>query len=64
MTETIQDRPPNFRGDEGNLYLVRCYACDPEHGRENYALAVAVGQCVWCGWSEAPVVQQDRATES
>ncbi len=46
-----QDRPPNFR-DDGQLFLVRCFACAPEHGRENWAPAVASGTCAWCGWSE------------
>lgn len=49
-----QDRGPNFRSDDGRLYLVRCYACNPDHGTENYALAVADGQCAWCGWKEQP----------
>lgn len=43
----VQDQPPNFR-EAGKLYLVRCRVCD----RENYAPAVASGQCAWCGWSE------------
>ena len=47
---SFQDRRPNFRDEEGNLYLVRCYHCSPEHGRENYAPAVATGTCAWCGW--------------
>jgi hypothetical protein len=47
-----QDRPPNFRGKEGNLYLVRCFVCGGEYGTENYAPAVATGQCAWCGWKE------------
>jgi hypothetical protein len=47
-----QDRPPNFRDPEtGVLYLVRCFACEPNHGRENWAPAVATGTCAWCGWS-------------
>lgn len=50
---TIQDCAPNFRGSDGKLYLVRCYACDPKRGRENYAPSVATGTCAWCGWSEA-----------
>lgn len=41
---------PNFMAD-GKLYLVRCYVCDPERGKENYALAVAAGVCAWCGWT-------------
>jgi hypothetical protein len=48
-----QDRPPNFRGEDGSLYLVRCFACGGEHGKENWAMAVASGQCAWCGWTEA-----------
>ena len=47
-----QDRPPNFRGKGGQLFLVRCFACEPDNGRENYAPAVATGQCAWCGWKE------------
>lgn len=46
-----QDRPPNFRLN-GKLYLVRCFVCDPERGRENYMAAVSAGVCAWCGWSE------------
>lgn len=52
-TALTQDRPPNFRGEDGSLYLVRCFACNPEHGRENYAPNVASGICTWCGWSES-----------
>jgi len=48
---TLQDRRPNFRRD-GQLYLVRCFACEPEYGRENWAPAVASGTCAWCGWKE------------
>jgi ribosomal protein L37E len=48
MRAVNQDRPPNFRADDGRLYLVRCFAC----GRENYALAVRGGECAWCGWYE------------
>ena len=50
-----QDRPPNFRGKgeyNGQLFLVRCFACGGECGRENYAPSVASGQCAWCGWKE------------
>jgi len=41
--------PPNFRDEDGKLYVVRC----PECKRENYALAVAGGRCCWCGWGES-----------
>lgn len=40
---------PNFISC-GQLFLVRCYECEPKYGRENYLLAVATGQCAWCGW--------------
>ena len=49
---TINDRSPNFRNEQGNLYLVRCFACDPEFGVENYIPNVARGVCAWCGWPE------------
>jgi len=48
----IQDRSPNFRDSKGRLFLVRCYACGGERGRENWVPVVATGQCAWCGWSE------------
>ena len=48
----INDRPPNYRVSHGRLYLVRCFACGGDRGRENWALAVAFGQCAWCGWIE------------
>lgn len=48
---TNQDRPPNWRED-GQLYLVRCFACDKERGKENWAMAVSSGICAWCGWRE------------
>lgn len=50
---TINDRRPNFRGEDGNLFLVRCYNCDPHKGRENYIAAAATGKCAWCGWDES-----------
>lgn len=50
--KTFQDKPPNFRDEEGQLFLVRCYACDPKFGKENYAMIVAKGICAWCGWRE------------
>jgi len=43
-----QEQHPNFRNEDGKLFLVRCFACD----RENWAPAVATGACEWCGWSE------------
>ena len=46
--KTIQDQAPNFRDDEGDLFLVKCFVCK----RENYALNVALGICTWCGWKQ------------
>ncbi len=46
--KNVNDRSPNFRSDDGHLYLMRCFVC----GRENWAMAVASGQCCWCGWEE------------
>jgi len=52
LKKTIQDKGKNFRNEEGKLYLVRCYSCGGEHGKENYMPAVATGKCAWCGWEE------------
>ena len=46
--DNMQSKHPNFIGDNGKLYLVRCFKCNTE----NYAMAVATGICAWCGWSE------------
>lgn len=42
----------NFMSDDGKIYLVRCMNCPNAGsiGRENYAMAVALGRCAWCGW--------------
>ena len=47
------DRQPNFYAN-GRFYLVRCFACGGEHGTENWAPAVATGQCAFCGWTNTP----------
>lgn len=50
--EQLQNRA-NFRTEDGKLYLVRCMNCgEPPRGRENWAMAVAAGECAWCGWKE------------
>lgn len=43
-----QKRSPNFE-EGGQWYMVRCFTCSPNGGRENWAMAVATGQCCWCG---------------
>lgn len=50
--DTIQDRHPNFRDADGDLYLIRCFRCDPEYGKENYAANAPLGICTWCGWED------------
>ncbi len=47
--DSINDRPPNFRHG-GKFYLMRCFACVPFGGRENWGMCVAAGKCAWCGW--------------
>ena len=51
MGKHVNDRGPNFYGDDGRFFLVRCFACGGEHGKENWSGAVAAGCCAWCGWS-------------
>lgn len=46
--EVWNGREIGFRDEGGKLYLTRC----PDCGLENYAMCVASGQCVWCGWNE------------
>lgn len=48
--KTINDREPNYRTPSGKLHLVRCFACDPENGKENHSAFVAAGICAFCGW--------------
>jgi len=43
--KTIQDRDPNFRDKNGQLYLVRCFNCDSDRGRENYVMNISAGVC-------------------
>lgn len=35
-----------FVGDDGKVYLQRCPKCE----KENWAMAVATGECCWCGY--------------
>lgn len=35
-----------YEATDGKLFMVRCADC----GRENWAPAVASGQCAWCGY--------------
>lgn len=47
MTEE-KELPGTFRNKEGTLYVIRCPSCK----LENYAPAVASGECGFCGWRE------------
>ena len=47
-----QLKGPNFLGDNGQLFLVRCYNCAEGNGRENWGPVVATGHCAWCGWAD------------
>lgn len=44
----LEDCRENFRDKDGKPFVVRC----PQCLRENWAMAVASGQCCWCGWKE------------
>lgn len=39
-------KPNVWKDKEGNFYIQRCPSCL----KENYAPAVATGQCAWCGF--------------
>lgn len=46
-----------YKDRTGHICMIRCFEC----GRENYAIAVAAGQCAWCGHNPN---KQFRPTES
>jgi len=48
----VNHRRPNFYRNN-KFYLVRCYICDKNEGRENWAVFVATGKCAWCGCDES-----------
>jgi hypothetical protein len=50
LRDVNQDKAPNFRDKKGKFFLVRCFVCGGDKGKENYAMAVASGICAWCGW--------------
>ena len=41
----------NFYDEDGHYYMVRCTKCE----LENWAPAVASGQCAWCGYKHTEV---------
>lgn len=47
------EQHPNWRDERGKLYLVRCFECGGEEGRENWSIAISSGWCAWCGWDES-----------
>lgn len=66
MELSVNDRSPNFRATDGSgrLFLVRCFACGGERGRENWGPAVASGYCAWCGWKSEPMLTDVPKTGS
>lgn len=50
MSSLTTTSRPNFLGEDGSVYLVRCFKCVPMFGRDNYGPAVATGTCAWCGY--------------
>ena len=52
----LEDCWENFRDDDGRPFVVRCPKCK----RENWAMAVASGQCSWCGWHEPNATHDGR----
>lgn len=56
-----QMRKPNFVSDK-KFFMVRCFKCDPISGKENYAGAVASGQCAWCG-AKVEILEEDEEAD-
>jgi ribosomal protein L37E len=40
-------RGHGYHTTKDTIHMVRCFEC----GRENWAMAVASGQCAWCGFN-------------
>lgn len=59
---TVNDRDPNVRDEAGFIYLIRCYACDPD-GRENTREDAFMGICHWCGWKDSSKPQMERVLD-
>jgi len=57
--KTINDRKPNYRNQDGKLYLVRCFACGGDDGTENYVAAIAASVCSFCGWKDPALFVDD-----
>lgn len=47
MAKTIYSEPGIEALEDGQILLMRCPRCK----RENYALEVISGYCVWCGYN-------------
>lgn len=61
IAEKILDdvKPPNFISN-GKVFLVRC----PECKKENWAMAVADGVCVWCGFDGNTLIVPNTKTHN
>jgi ribosomal protein L37E len=46
-----------FLTEDGRVFMQRCFEC----GRENWAPAVASGQCAWCGYKAT--IDDDKKKE-
>jgi len=64
--QSANDRHPNFRDKEGNLFLVRCFVCEcgGDGGIENWAMAVATGTCAWCGWCDEEKITEKEVEKN
>ena len=45
--------------DDDLILLIRCPECE----QENYALMVANGICVWCGFDARDLLKEEKVTE-
>lgn len=59
-THLTQHSNPNFCDSEGRIYMKKCPKCQ----RENYALAVAFGQCAWCNFDLNKFINPGEAIEA
>jgi hypothetical protein len=53
----VNDRHPNFRDANGNLFLFTCYSCTVGKGFENDLSFIPQGICSNCGWDDAKIIK-------
>lgn len=43
-----------YTSNKGIVCMIRCFKC----GKENYAMSVATGYCMWCGHNPNTLIEE------